>query len=487
MADLLGIGKSGLFASRKALEVTGHNLSNVNTEGYSRQKVVQSTANPVSSGGLTEGTGVRVKDITRYSDNFVEKRLNTSIANHSYYKARTENLEQLEGIFNELDSDGLNQILNRFFNSFRELANQPENETIRSVVRDNASLVVKDFHRIRETLNMQAKSIDKKMEASIQDVNQLLHQVSNLNEKITALEAQGGETGDYRDQRDLSLRKLSDFFQIHTYADEKGRFVVSAQGIGTLVTGASVQELAIIAKNQKDSSNNMNGSMEIVLKDRPAQKITDQFKFGSLASIVKVRNEDIKKLQDDMDTIAYQFINSVNSIHRQGFVNRNVQVSEDGTPSKFDKKGPTTGIDFFAPPLDVHNASGLIELSDYVLEDLSNITAGLSANAPGDNRVAIAISKLQHERLLGDGAITLEEKYLQTIGNIGLETGKAKLDAEQSNGIMAQANSIRERLSGVSIDEETANMVRFQHAYEASAKVMQTADEMFKTVLDIKR
>ena len=89
--------------------------------------------------------------------------------------------------------------------------------------------------------------------------------------------------------------------------------------------------------------------------------------------------------------------------------------------------------------------------------------------------------------MLGEGTITLEEKYLQTVGNVGLETGKAKLDAEQASGILAQAHNIRERLAGVSIDEETANMVRFQHAYEASAKIMQTADEMFKTIIDLKR
>jgi flagellar hook-associated protein 1 FlgK len=487
LADLLGIGKSGLFASKKSLEVTGHNLSNVNTEGYSRQKVIQSTNVPVSTGGFIQGTGVRVKDIGRYNDEFVEKRLNNSLSSSKYYEARTDHLSQIETIFNEIDSDGLNQTLNRFFNSFRELANQPENETIRSVVRDNATLVVKDFHRIRETLDSQANNIDKKITTSVEEINQLVHQVADLNQKITSLEAQQGETGDYRDQRDLALRHLAEHFKVHTYTDEKNRFVVSAQGIGTLVTGTNVQELAVVSQNKQNSSNNMSGSVEIVLRDRPAQKITDKFQSGSLSSIIKVRNDDLKKLQDEMDSIAYQFTNSVNSVHRQGFVNRPIGMTAEGTPITEDKKGPTTGVNFFEQPLTQEGAAGSIELSNLVKDDLSNIAAALNPNSPGDNRVAIAISKLQHERLLGEGSITLEEKYLQTIGNIGLETGKAKLDAEQAGGILAQANSIRERMSGVSIDEETANMVRYQHAYEASAKMMQTADEMFKTVLELKR
>ena len=487
MSDLLGIGKSGLFASKKALEVTGHNLSNVNTEGYSRQRVMQSTNNPVISGGLVQGTGVKVDGITRFNDEFIERRLNTAISSKNFNESRSEQLDQVENIFNELDSDGLNQILNKFFNSFRDLANQPENETIRSVVRDNATLVVKDFNRIRNTLDAQAGNIDKKITSSVSDINQILHNISDLNQKIASIEASQGETGDLRDQRDLALRHLSENIKVHTYSDEKNRFVVTAQGIGTLITGGTVQEFGIIAKNRSESSNNMNGSVEVVLKDRPSQTVTHLFKGGSLASIVKVRNEDIKKLQTDIDTIAFQFTSAVNTIHRQGFANRNIAFDAEGTPALSDKKGPLTGIDFFKQPLTIEDASLNIAISDKVQEDLSNISAALIPNAPGDNRVAIAISKLQHERILGEGTITLEEKYLQTIGNIGLETGKARLEAEQSTGILAQANGIRERLTGVSIDEETANMVRFQHAYEASAKMMQAADEMFKTVLEIKR
>lgn len=487
MADLLGIGKTGLNASKKALEVTGHNLANVNTEGFSRQRVMQSTAIPVSVGGFIHGTGTKIDGIRRFNDEFIDKRLNNALANNKFYEARTEHLGQVENIFNELDSDGLNQVINKFFNSFRELANQPENETIRSVVRDTANLVIKDFRRIRGTLDTQANNIDRKIENSVADVNQTLNHIADLNGKITSIESAQGETGDLRDQRDMALRNLSENFKVHTYVDEKNRFIVTAQGIGTLITGLQVQELGTISKNKIDSSNNMNGSVEVVLKDRPSQKITNEFKGGTLAAIIKVRNEDLRKLQDDIDGIAYQFTTSVNTIHRQGFVNRPITIGADGKPALLDKKGLTTGLDFFKQPTQVEEAGTAIDLSDAVKLDLSNISAGLTPNSPGDNRVAIAISKLQHERISGEGSVTLEEKYLQTIGNIGLETGKARLDSEQATGILAQAHSLRERLTGVSIDEETANMVRFQQAYQASAKIMQAADEMFKTVLDIKR
>ncbi|MCK6593600.1 MAG: flagellar hook-associated protein FlgK [Bacteriovoracaceae bacterium] len=487
MADLLSVGKSGLFASKKSLEVTGHNLANVNTEGFSRQKVVQSTSIPNTNGGLITGTGVRVNEITRVNDPFLDKRFNLASSGSQYYETRSDHLNQIESIFNEIDNEGLNQIMNRFFNSFRELANQPENETIRSVVRDNASMVVKDFKRIRETLDLQANSIDKKISTSVNEVNQILHHVADLNEKIQSVESNHGESGDLRDQRDLALKNLSEYFKIHTYEDEKKRFVISAQGIGTLVSGLSVQELAVASMNKNQSSNNMSGSAEVILRDRPAQRISESFQSGKLSSLIKVRNTDLRKLQDDVDNIAFQFAQAVNGIHRQGYVNRNIEIGADGKPLPVDKRGPTTGINFFADPISSDGFANSIDLSDEVKADLTNVTTGLAPNSPGDNRVAIAISKLQHEKILGDGTTTLEEKFLQTIGNIGLETGKARLDAEQSRGILAQAKTMRERLVGVSIDEETANMVRYQHAYEASAKVMAAADDMFKTIISLKR
>lgn len=487
MSNILNIGKTGLHASKKALEVTGHNIANANTEGYSRQKVNQTTNVPITKDGLITGTGTRIKNITRVHDKFVEKRLRDSESSQSYFKNRFEQLGQVEEIFNEIDNDGLNKVLNKFFNSFRDLANQPENETVRSVVRDNARLVVKDFKRISDSLDQISRNIDGKIERDVEDINQNIRSVAKLNKKIRELEAIHEETGDLRDQRDLAIKNLSEKVKVHTYEDERGNYVVASPGIGTLVTAAQAQELKASSFNSKDSSNKLEGAVEVFYEARPGQKITDKAKLGSLAGVIKVRNNDITDLKDKIDTIAYNFINFVNAVHRKGFVNRPIQTDESGNPMSADRQGPTTGLNFFAEPNSVKGAAGNIELSNEVKNDLSNIATALSPNSPGDNRVAIAISKLQHERVMGEGTATMEEFFLQTVGKVGLEAGKARLDAEQAEGLIAQAQTIRERISGVSIDEETANMVRYQHAYEAAAKVMQTASEMFDTVISIKR
>jgi flagellar hook-associated protein 1 FlgK len=487
VSNLLNIGKTGLDASKSSLKTTSHNIANANTEGYSRQRVHQTSNTPINKSGHIMGTGARVVSVNRIHDQFVENKLSRTITSNEFYGTRSESLTQLENIFNEVDGEGLNYVLNDFYNSFRELANQPENESIRSLVRDKADLVVKDFKRINDKLETEARGVDQKLKVEVQDVNTLLKRTADINKKIAVLEAGGQQTGDLRDQRDNLLRSLSESFEIKTYEDEKNRFVISAVGIGTLVTGTEVQELATKPVSKEQSKNGMPGSVEVYYKTRPNNPISDRFSGGRMGSLIKARNEDIQTITQKVDSIAYDFANSVNAIHRRGFVNRKIPLNEMGNPPLFDKKGPTTGINFFAEPMGIDGASKNLSLSREVESDLTNVATALDPNSPGDNRVALAISKLQHEKIAGNGSTTLEEEYLQTIGNIGIETGKAIFDKEQSEGLLAQAKNMKERISGVSIDEETANMVRFQHAYEASAKVMQTADEMFQTVLAIKR
>jgi flagellar hook-associated protein 1 FlgK len=486
VADLLSIGKTGLFASKQSLETTAHNLANVNTEGYSRQRVELQTGTPVTKGGLITGTGVRISDIKRINDPFIEKKLQANTSQAHYLKDRSELLDQVENVFNENNGEGLNSIINKFFNSFKELSGQPENETIRSMVRDNALMVTNDFQRIRTSLDDTAKNIDKKLEQKVGDVNFHIKKIAELNRKINELEASNGESGDLRDQRDLTVRVLSESVKIVTYTDDKNNYIVSADGVGTLVSGTEVQEFGLISRSKEDSTNNMAASREIVFKSRSAVPITSKFRGGEIASLISVRNKDILQSQKEIDSIAYNFAKIVNAIHSRGHVNRNIPTDSARNPASFDQVGPTTGINFFELPENIEDAAHNITLSSEIRSDLSNICTALNPNAPGDNRIALAISKIQHEKMLGEGTTTLEEEYLKTVGRVGLDSAKSKLDSEQAAGILTQTKSIRERTSGVSIDEEAAAMIKFQHAYEASAKIMRAADEMFKTVIGIK-
>jgi flagellar hook-associated protein 1 FlgK len=485
-ADLLSIGKSGLFTSKKSMATTSHNIANANTEGFSRQEVRTKNGITINEGNYTMGTGVDIQSIKRNHDDLVEKKLNNSITQHKFNEERTNQLGHIEEIFNEVNSEGMNKILNRFFNSFRELSNRPEDETVRSLVRENAKIVVEDFKRVQKGIDHTRNSINKKITLIVDDINHLSKSISKLNREIAANEVGGGEANDLRDQRDNALRQLAEHMPVKAYYDDQNRFVVNVEGLGTLVSGDIEQELVVGNRLDENESNQQKPHLEIFFKSRTADPISSRFRTGNLGALFKSRNEDLAAVESQLDELAYSLSHSTNAIHRKGFANKPVPVDQaTGLPMPGLANGPVTGIDFFNAPISKKRAAEYIKLSDNVLADVNNIATALNPNSPGDNRVAIAISRLQHEKIMGEGSTTLEEHYLKTVGNVGMQMSKTKIDTEQSGGILAQAKSIKERISGVSLDEETANMVKYQNAYEASAKVIRASDEMFKAVLGI--
>ena len=484
-ADLLNIGKSGLFTAKQSMSTTSHNIANANTEGYSRQEVRSETGIALQEGDYVLGTGAEVQSIKRSHDELVEKKLNSSITNHKFNSERTLQLSHVEEIFNEINSEGMNKVLNRFFNSFRELSNQPENETVRTVVKENAKIVVGDFHRIQKSLDDVRASINKKISLSVDEINGLTKNIAKLNKEINIQEVSGGMANDLRDQRDRAVRTLTEYFPISTYSDNEGQFVVSIEGVGSIVAGGLSQELSVGSMVKPGGNSADKGDVQIFFASRPGVSMSDNIKGGILGAQLKTRNEEIGGLEKQVDELAHGLVLATNAIHRRGFANHPVPTDAQGNPIPNAAGRQVTGINFFKEPLDLKRAAEYIQLSDEVESDVNNIATALEPNKPGDNRIALAVSKLQHEKVLGGGTTTFEEQYLKSVGNIGLQAGKSKIDEEQSHGILAQAKSFKERLAGVSLDEEAANMVRYQNAYEASAKVIRASDEMFKAVLNL--
>lgn len=483
--DLLSVGQSGLFAAKKSLSTTGHNISNVNTEGFSRQKVHQSNNTPIASGGLIQGSGVRVDNIKRVHDEQIEKRLSTNISDKDFHEEALNKLSQVEEIFNETNGDGIQKLLSKLFNSFRDLANHPEDETIRSVVRENARLAAFDLRRVSGQLDAIEEQIGTNIKSSVQEINTNLDTIAGLNKRIRSIEVVGGETGDLRDQRDRAVRTLSEYFKVQTYEDNKGDYIVNLSGVGSLVSGGHVQELQAAGISADKSSSGRDGTMEIFFKEKPSFAISKRIRSGTIAGLLKTRNQNIQGLREKMDALAYNLGHSINAIHNRGFANKVYKTDQNGEAVLGSASGPATGIDFFKVQSTVAGAAKNIDISENIKEDLRNIATALAPNKPGDNRVALAMSKLQHEKIIDNGTKTLEEHYLEAIGDIGIATGKAAIDLEQSEGTLAQTQAIRDRISGVSLDEEAANLVKYQHAYQASAKVMSTAQQTFNAIMDM--
>jgi flagellar hook-associated protein 1 FlgK len=225
-----------------------------------------------------------------------------------------------------------------------------------------------------------------------------------------------------------------------------------------------------VERSPADDEGKPDGSLSIKAEGSTKGSVTHQIRGGKIGALIELRDKTITTIVDRLDEMAFSIINSVNEVHSQG-------ITIDGA----------TDIQFFKPVVAKEKASEYIALSAEILADVNNIATASEAESPGDNRVAVAISKIQNEKILGNGHATVDEWYNSIVSDVGVAGSKNKFSLNQQKDIVNQMGKMRDQVSGVSIDEESANLMQFQHSFEASAKVIQVAEEMLKTVLAIKR
>lgn len=470
MSKVLNIALSGLRTSRKGIKTTAHNVANANTEGYSRQRVHQQANSPSPSFGYLTGSGVAVKNTKRVHDMFAQNRLINANSQHNFNTYKTDTLKQVENIFTSDSGETLGHIINKFYNSFRELANQPEDITSREIIRENTKLLINDIKRIGKSLDSVATNSEIRIKNEIENINNLSKQIAEANHLIGNTKGQDGETNDLEDIRDKAIKELSNYFTLDTYEDKTGHTNVLIRNVGSLISGARYNEIGAKTVNDEDGAR---PKLEVFFRKNANRPITSKIKYGKIAAMLDTRENIDSKIRKDLDEITYNLIKSVNAIHQKGYAR--------------DESGKyVDNINFFKPVESSVNASTKIELSDDIKKSSNLIATAINPDSPGDNRVALAITELQHEKIMDNGESTIDEKYLSTVGKIGLEVGKSKFETEQSIGLLNQAESIKESVSGVSLDEEAENMIKYQNAYQAASKIMQVSKNMFDTIVNLK-
>ncbi len=463
---MLDIGKRSMLNSQTALQTVSHNIANKSTEGYSRQRVELQTNTPITEGRLQLGMGNRAAAVTRTNNPYLEKQLQKETQTMGYHEGRAEGLSRVEQVFNEQQNKGLNQYLTDFFNSFRELSNNPESTTTRTMVKEAAEGLAKDFKRVNHQLNEVQRDLDEQVRNQVGEVNKMTREIASLNEQVSMTEVQGMPANDQRDRRDLLLRKLNEKIDIHWAEGTNGLVTVQTAGTAILVSGYDTTELSTAVEPSKQR-------MQVFFKANegtPPLNITDRIRGGSMGGALAVRDDTIVGVKDNIDELAYNFATEVNKAHVSGF----------------DRAG-NTGVQFFQLSKDPDKIAEELTVNKVILEDVSRIAAGAKAGAPGDNTVANVISQLQYREVMGDNSATLDDFYNSQVGSIGAVAQQALKARESQQNVLEQLNNIRESVSGVSLDEETTKMIEFQRAFDASARVIRTADEMFDTVLNLKR
>jgi flagellar hook-associated protein 1 FlgK len=468
---IMDMGKRSLMNSQSSLQTVGHNIASKSVEGYSRQRVDQVTNLPIGEGKLRIGMGAKSAAVTRVNNPYLEKQIGNERGQLGYLTGKQDAMTRVESIYNEQVNKGLNQYMSEFFNAFRELSNNPESLATRSMVKETAQYVTKDFKRINSQLTGIQSDLDQQIKTHVNEINGFTSEVASLNEKIQSVELTGATANDERDRRDLLVKKIGEKVNIRWAEGEDGTVTISAGNNALLVAGNDARELYVQSTGETDKKGE--GNYDIMYKNSERAtpyKVTEQLHGGAIGGLLEVRDGIITELKGGIDEMAYNLSSSINEIHQQGFNSYN-----------------ETGVDFFEQPDNVKHAADLMTVNEDILKDVSRISAGAKAESPGDNRVANQIAGLQYDKIMSDGNANVDEYYNSMVGRVGVITRKTNSAHDAQDGIVKQLSSIRESISGVSLDEETTKMIEFQKAFDAAARIVKTADEMMDTVLNLKK
>lgn len=468
---MMDVGKRSMMNSQTALQTVGHNIANKSTEGYSRQRVELQTAEPTGLGKLRIGNGSKTAAVTRVNNPYLEKQIGKEQANLGFFEGKANAMTRVEQVYNEQVNKGLNSYMTDFFNSWREFSNNPESLATRTQVKEMGDTLVKDFKRVNTQLNEVRNDIDQQIVTHVDEINQLTKEIASLNEKIQLVTNSGGPANDERDRRDLLVKQLGQKINIRWAEGSDSLVTITAGDSALLVAGYDAKELVAMGTPETDRKGE--GNVDIFYKNHERaelMKVTEQFKGGAVGGLLDVRDQTIADLLNDVDALAHSLASTVNAVHRRGVDGRN-----------------QPGANFFAVPQSVRHASANLRLSDVIERDVTKIASAKDAFSPGDNRIASSIASLQYENFMGEESSTADEYYNAMVGRVGIQARRAETSQQSQADIVKQLQNIRESISGVSLDEETTKLIEFQKAFDASARLIRTADEMFDTVLNLKR
>jgi len=359
--NTINIGLKGLQAQKKSLDTTSHNISNANTEGYSRQRAVHSTTDPytVPGVGMPEGagqvgTGVEIEEINRIKDQFLEGQIWEKKQSQSYWNKRSDGISRIENILNEPSDNNLSAGFDRFWQSLQDLSNNPEDSAVRSTVKERANTLIDAFHSIEDQLSAYKRSLNGDVNTTVNEINSLGKRIADLNEQIAHIKGAGKNPNDLMDTRDKLIEELNQKVNVRTREDDRGNINISIGGMG-FVTGDKSNDLTVEDNPDSDYKN------EDIIKFEELDEKAD-IKSGELAALMDLRGRDGKGIIADkkaeLDSIAKTFANEFNKVHKAGFdLNKN------------------PGEEFFVSDAGDISASS-INLNSVIDNDISKIAAG---------------------------------------------------------------------------------------------------------------
>lgn len=473
------IARRALQAQQASLDTVGHNIANANTPGYSRQVAVHTASRPYPVPQFTHnpvngmlGTGVEIARMSRMRDEFVEMRLRQEQHNQYYWQMISDGLEQVELIYNEPSENGIHYALEQFWDAWQELSVNPQSEAVRAVVLQRGEVLASAINHVRYQLGKLRNNYNDLVAVKVNEINNYAERIAALNRDIVKVNAAGYQPNDLLDQRDQLLQELSKIVNIEVVVDQYGAASVSISG-ATLVQRNEVFKLAVRPVEPHLRPNPPYEQMEVVWEGSNAKA---EIRGGQLGGILEFRDGYVQDYIQDLNEWTADFINIVNEIHSRGY-NMNAE-----TDLPFFVLA--TGLD---PDLIDADADPSLHIK-VAVQRPSEIAASSQIDADGNvvvgnGAIALELAQLRHTKINGTEN-TIGTLFNAMISKIGVDALESASMEENSKALINHLENMREAVSGVNLDEEMADMIRYQHAYSAAARMMTAMDQVLDIIVN---
>ena len=557
----LNIAHSGMQAAQVQLDTAGHNIANVNREGFSRQRVLLSARTPLLQSYGYVGRGVQIDSIARTRDAFLDQVYRKQTPGLGYAEARAVYFGRVEDIFQEPQENAFSARINEFWDALNDFSNNVEELPVRLALLQSAQNLAGSLNTVAERIYTVRTNANEEIKALVPKINTITQNIADLNRSIRDIEVGSAQANDLRDQRDLMLDELSQIVGI-TYRERTDGQVDIVIGGDLLVESDKARQIAAVR----------NAALDIERGDLVEIRFADDNKLvnvngGQLEGALVTRDEDLVTLKEEMDNLAQALIQKMNRIHSQGNGIKNLYYDITSSVPISDETLPLTSLSLPFPitagtfnvltydstgnavtnTITVDNATTLTSLaaqldalpnmhasvigttlrmgadSGYTYSfnnDSSGILVGLGLNGfftgtdastiainpdleeypmsissaydtdilnTGDNKAALDMVALRTLMVLDSNSATINDYYEGVMTRVGIESKNNADRLEVERSFVDEFNNRRQEVSGVSLDEEVTYMMQFQRAFEASARVITTADRMLDTLLSMAR
>lgn len=454
----LNIALKAMLSQQIAIQVTEHNVANATTPGYRRQEAMMSADLPhifpslranVVPGQL--GMGVVVNRIRQYNLEFFDDRYRRALSESKGWQMQADVLKQVEATLAETGEDGLVAKLDAFWSGWQALSNDPTNLAVRADMLERGAALAKSINWRAQSLVRIQQDQNSLIVQRVNEINSLASKIAALNVEIVAVKSAGSAPNDLMDQRDQLITRLAELSGAMAAIQENGEALVSIGGHG-LVIGATTFKLATTS-----------GNLATIYWE--ADSVAFNPSRGELAGLLQARDVVIPRILNSLDSLAQNLVNQVNTLHASGYA----------------LDGSTTGLNFFDP-------TGTTALSIQLSTDVANlpqrIAAAQQSNAPADGNNAVALANLRESLVMNGATETFNQYYTRQIAEMGIDIQRAQAFARDRLDVAKSLDALKEAVVGVNLDEEAANLIKYQRAFQAATRMVTVMDEMLDKIIN---